>query len=171
VKRGGALLAAALLLAACGQGDGDGDNAAGARLEATAIATGVVADPAAAPLDGIWSRDSDRMCIIGKDGAAKGAGRPRRIGIVLDYGEGQGCSASGLLTRDGATLGVTLGRCRFTARFDGEAIQFPASLPAECQAFCTGRASLSALMVERVSASAAEARTLRGPGGTPLCAD
>ncbi len=159
-----AILLLAGLTAACGSSDGEADgNAAGERLERASIAAGLVADPAAAPLDGIWSRDTDRMCIVPQSGVM------RRIGVMLDYGEGQGCTARGTLQRKGPDLDVALGACRFTAHFDGESIQFPARLPTECNTLCTGRASLSALIVERISASTAEARTLRSVEGTALC--
>ena len=163
------ILIGALSLTAC-QPSGDSiDNAAGERLEAASIATGLVADPASIPLDGIWARDSDRMCILPASGG--GSDGLRRVGVVLDYGEGQGCTARGTLARSGRTLEITLGTCRFSARRDGDSIQFPAGLPAACSTVCTGRASLSALIVERVSASVAEARTLRSPNGAALCTD
>ncbi|WP_440977899.1 hypothetical protein ACQHGV_08735 [Sphingomonas pseudosanguinis] len=158
-----------LLIAACTSSGETADNAAGERLEVASIATGLVADPATIPLDGIWARDSDRMCIMPASGGEDDA--PRHIGVLLDYGEGQGCTARGTLSRSGRDLTIVLGACRFSARLDGDSIQFPAALPATCNGLCTGRATLSALAVERVSASVAEARTLRGPNGTALCAD
>lgn len=169
MKSRGLALAAILALAGCDGAPADIDNAAGERLETASIAAGLVADPAAAPLDGIWSRDSDRMCILPRRGDADDAAR--RVGIVLDYGEGQGCTAKGTLVRSGRKLAVALGACRFTARFDGDVIQFPAELPSACTPLCTGRASLSALIVERISSSVEEARTLRSVNGTPLCVD
>jgi hypothetical protein len=159
-------LATLILLTACSRAGDGGDGKAGEKLEAASIAAGLVADPAAAPLDGLWSRDTDRMCILPAGGNAT-----RHVGVMLDYGEGQGCTALGTMERSGSTLKLTLGACRFTARFDGDSIQFPAMLPSACNAFCTGRATLSALNVERISASVAEARTLRSANGTMLCAD
>ena len=99
----------------------------------------------------------------------RGHGRERPDG--RDASEGQGCTAIGTMERSGSALKLTLGSCRFTARFDGDAIQFPATLPSTCNAFCTGRATLSALNVERISASVAEAQALRSANGTALCAD
>lgn len=161
--------ALAVLLAACTPSGESVDNAAGERLEAASIATGLVADPATIPLDGIWARDSDRMCILPASGGKDDA--PRHIGVLLDYGEGQGCTARGTLSRSGRDLTIALGACQFTARLDGDSIQFPAALPATCNDLCTGRATLSALTVERVSASVAEAGTLRSSNGTALCAN
>lgn len=135
----------------------------GARLEAAAVKAGLVVDPAMTTLIGSWAREGDRMCVMGQNGSEQ------RIGIVVDYGPGQGCSAAGTLRRSGERIRIDLGDCRFEARFDGERIAFPAGMPAECQALCTGRASLAALEVERLSMSASEAATLRGRGGRPLC--
>ncbi len=135
----------------------------GERLEATARARGLVVDPATVTPIGAWARASDRLCIV------PGGSGAMRIGAVVDYGAGQGCAASGTVSRDGDALSVAFGDCRFDARFDGTRITFPASLPASCDRLCRGRASLSALTVERVSGSVAEARTLRAPNGRPLC--
>lgn len=99
------MLATLILLTACGRNGEGGDGQAGEKLEAASIAAGLVADPAAAPLDGIWSRDTDRMCIL-----PAGRGPARRVGVMLDYGEGQGCTAIGTMERSGAALKLTLGR-------------------------------------------------------------
>jgi len=137
----------------------------GQTLEAAAVRAGIVVDPATAPLAGSWARESGRVCVVPGTG-----GGEMRIGALVDYGEGQGCAASGTLTRRGETLKVRFGDCRFDARFDGERIGFPAELPAECQSLCTGRASLDALEVDRLSSSVSEAATLRTPSGRSLCA-
>lgn len=137
----------------------------GARLEAAAVAQGLVIDPARATLAGSWARDTDRLCVVGPEGGEQ------RIGAVIDYGEGQGCSGGGAVRRSGDRLRVDLGgECRFDARFDGERIVFPADVPSACALFCRGRASLAALNVERLSDSASEAATLRGRDGETLCA-
>jgi hypothetical protein len=154
-------LAILLLLAACGEAERAPDTP-GARLEAAAIARGLVPDPTGGTLTGIWASEADRMCIVP-------AGADMRLGVSVDYGEGQACAGSGSLRRDGDRLRVELTDCRFDASFDGERIMFPAELPQACQRLCTGRASLSALRVERLSESASEAATLRGTGGQPLC--
>ncbi|MDP1026445.1 hypothetical protein Q5H91_04410 [Sphingomonas sp. KR1UV-12] len=136
---------------------------AGARLEAAAIAQGLVHDPAAATLVGAWARDTDRACVV------EGVGGVQRIGIVSDYGDGQDCSATGIVERKGERLRVTLGECRIDATFDGERIVFPGEVPPACTSLCRGRASLAAFAVERQSESASEAATLRGRGGRRLC--
>lgn len=161
------MLAVALLLAGCDRADRTPRDASpGARLEAGAVAAGLVADPARATLVGSWARDTDRLCVAGPEGGEQ------RIGALVDYGEGQACSAAGTVRRAGERLRVAFGRdCRFDARFDGERIMFPAEVPAGCEALCDGRASLAALEAERLSDSVSEAATLRGRGGRPLCGD
>ncbi|PAX08482.1 hypothetical protein [Sphingomonas lenta] len=157
---------AALLLAGCGEDRATTNTAsAGAKLEAAAIEAGLVPDPERATLIGSWAADSDRVCV------APGEGGRDRIGVLLDYGEGNGCVAAGGVRRAGDRLDVDFGRCRVQARFDGERISFPASVPQDCERLCRGNATLSALSVARVSDSAAEAATLRTPSGRLLCAD
>lgn len=175
-------LAAALLLAGCGReapretaGAGVGGGA-GARLEAAATAAGLVADVRKQALTGAWALDTDHACVVpmpdagGDAGAgAKGDARQSRMGVLVDYGDGQGCAASGTVRRDGERLDVRLGACRIEARLDAGRIVFPAELPETCQALCTGRASLEAFTVDQVSGSQSEAATLRTPSGRPLC--
>ncbi len=156
------MLALALALAGCGEQKRPAAQA-GDRLEAAARAAGLVADPKGS-LVGSWARETDRVCVVPGEGGAA------RVGALVDYGEGQGCAASGTLTRSGETVAIRFGECRFDARFDGERLTFPPELPGTCEAFCTGRASLAALAVERQGASASEAATLRAADGTLLCA-
>lgn len=160
-----ALLATALLLIGCNR---DGPPVAptpGARLEAAAIRAGLVPDPERRSVVGSWSRGNDRVCVV------PGASGAERVGVLLDYGEGNGCVGSGTVRRSGETLAIDLGACRVNARFDGERITFPAQLDPACDGLCRGNATLAALSIEQVSASAAEAATLRAPSGRLLCAD
>ncbi|MGN6279911.1 MAG: hypothetical protein ACTHM8_14485 [Sphingomonas sp.] len=137
---------------------------AGARLEQAAIATGVVRDPASADLTGVYASDPERVCVVP-------AAREFRIGVTLDYGEGQQCSASGSLKRSGDKLKVDLGDgCAFDARFDGQGIKFPGALPDACQRKCTGRATMAGLSVDTLSNSLSEATTLADAKGRALCA-
>lgn len=156
------VIALALLLTACQRAAPAADTA-GARLEQAAVARGLVPDPNGGTLTGSWASDTDRLCIVPN-------GAQTRIGASVDYGEGQGCAASGTIDRQGDQLRVRFGACRFDARYDGERISFPANLPAACESPCTGRASLTALTVARLSESASEAATLRGVNGQLLCA-
>jgi hypothetical protein len=159
------VLLLAFLISGCGRepakaavADSDG-----ARLEAAAETAGIVPDPKA-PLQGSWARDTDRVCVVGTE-------RTSRIGVSVDYGEDQGCAASGTVERAGDALKIVLGSCRFDASFDGDRIVFPVEVPEACESLCTGRASLAALAVDRLSESRSEASTLRSAKGKLLCGD
>jgi hypothetical protein len=158
-----ATLALALVLTACGSQPQPANDTPGARLEAAAVRAGLVSDPATASLAGSWARDTDRVCVVAAPGDTF------RIGALIDYGEGQGCAASGTAQRRGDRVAVTFGACRFTAQFEGDRIVFPAEVPGACDRLCKGRASLAALTVDHLSASASEAETLRTPAGKLLC--
>ena len=157
-------LGLALLLTACGTEPPAPRDTPGARLEQAAVQAGLIADPVTANLIGSWATGTDRLCIV-----RAGQG-PLHIGALIDYGEGQGCAASGTVQRGRDAVAIAFGPCRFEARFDGERIVFPAELPAACDRFCTGRASLTALTAEHLSTAQSEAVTLRTPSGKPLCA-
>ena len=136
---------------------------AGAKLEQAATAAGLVA-PIGDPT-GLYEADTDRICVVPakKDGY--------RIGAVIDYGNAQGCGATGSAMVDGARLRVDLGAdCRFVALFEGDRIVFPPRLAQSCDRSCSGRVTLAALAVPRVGASASEARAMRDPRGGAPCA-
>jgi hypothetical protein len=163
----GALLAAALaMLAGCSGGQDSADamsGGAGARLERAAIATGVIRDPASADLTGVYTNDPERVCVVP-------AAQDFRIGVTLDYGEGQQCSARGTLKRESDVLKVDLGGgCAFEARFDGQGVKFPGALPEGCRASCTGRATLAGVSVDMLSGSLSEATALTDAKGRALC--
>ena len=159
------MLVLALLLGGCGRADApEAATGAGAELERAAVAAGLVPDPARASIVGAWARDSDRVCVV------PGPGGADRIGVLVDYGEGNGCVGRGVARRSGDRIAVELGACRIDARFDGERIAFPAEVEPACERLCRGNATLAALSVAQVGASAAEASALRAPSGAPLCA-
>jgi len=157
-----AILLLALVVAGCDRAPSatTGDSA-GARLEAAAERAGIVSDPDA-PLEGAWARDTDRLCVVG-------TGKTSRIGVSVDYGEDQGCAATGVAEREGTALRLTFGDCRIVAQYDGDRIVFPAIVADACQALCTGRATLAAVTVDRQSMARSEALTLRSSKGTRLC--
>ena len=132
-------------------------------LEAAAIERGLVRDPQATEIAGLYARDTDRVCIV-PDGAGQ------RIGVVVDYGQGVACNARGAVVPSGERMRVTFSEsCTFEARYDGERIAFPGRLPDGCQALCRGRASLAGLEVARLSESLAEARAMRDARGRLPC--
>lgn len=162
--RAGAPLAA-LLLAACS--GGDAPNAQQPQdLESAAIERGLISDPTARNIAGVYARDTDRLCIVPQ-------GEGYRVGVTVDYGDGNACSASGRLDRSGGRLRIRLGdgkACSFTARLDDAAIRFPGALPDGCRSFCRGRATFTAIQATRMSDSAAEAAAVRDAAGRQLCA-
>lgn len=159
--------ALALALAGCGRATPDDADTPGARIERAAVAAGVVADPARLDPAGAYASDSDHLCI--RPGAGEGRGGGYRIGVAVDYGDGHACVGRGTARGTGRIAVALSDRCRFDAQFDGERLAFPAVLPPGCDDLCTGRASLSALAVARLSAADAEAAALRGPDRRALC--
>ncbi len=155
-----------VLLAACSEPVADAPDAAGPALEKAAIARGLVPDPDAAPLTGLFARDADRLCLRAGDAA------DAIIGVSIDYGDGNGCSARGMARRTDGGLAIELGEaCRFDADYDGEVIRFPGALPAECADLCRGDALLAGMETERLSHSAGEVSAFRDRRGRFPCAD
>ncbi|ODP39346.1 hypothetical protein [Sphingomonas turrisvirgatae] len=161
---------ALLMLAAC-SGDGTDEQAAAGPpdLETAAIERGLIRDPGDGDISGLYTRDTDRVCIVRGPGGY-------RIGAFVDYGEGLSCAGRGVATLVGNRLAIEFSAgngstCAFDAGFDGERITFPAALPETCARLCAQRASFAALDVERVSGLRDEAATLRTANGKKLCGD
>ncbi len=158
------------LLAACSAEQGGGNETlAPPDLEDAAIERGLVRDPADTDVTGLYSRDTDRVCVIRQ-------GNGYRIGAFVDYGDRVSCTGKGTAARSGETLSIDLtgkggARCSFDARFDGDRIIFPGSVPDDCARLCGPRASFAGLEVQRLSESAAEAASLRTAEGVRLCED
>lgn len=159
------LITLAAMIAGCDSGDGDGAPSvnAGAAIEAAAIAQQLVPPPGAASPTGVYARETDRVCVVP-------ANDRYRIGVTIDYGDGIGCTARGMLAQSGSALRIELGDCAFDAQLQADEIVFPARVPATCARLCRGRASLSALRATRLSGTIAEAQLLRGSRGELLCA-
>jgi hypothetical protein len=157
-------LVALLLLGACGRAPGaDEDATAGQALEAAARNLGIIADPRDAA--GVYAAGEDRACLT------RTAGDRYRIGVSIDYGEGQRCIANGS-ARGTATLDADLGQdCRLPIARDADRLLFPARMPAACARLCQGRATFDALAIDRLSEAGGEAARLRGADGKLLCAD
>ncbi|MDR6853394.1 hypothetical protein J2Y54_002914 [Sphingomonas sp. BE123] len=157
-----------LLLAACSGGSPQpAASPTPPDLESAAVERGLVRDPRVSDVTGLYARDTDRLCIV-RDGTAY------RIGAFVDYGDRVSCTGRGTAARSGSTLAIEFtGRngatCSFAARFDGDRITFPATVPDSCARLCGPRASFAALEVERLSESAAEAQALRSAEGVRLC--
>ncbi|MBW6526139.1 hypothetical protein KZ813_04755 [Sphingomonas sp. RHCKR7] len=138
--------------------------AAGAALERSAGAAGLIAAPARERPVGVFAAETARLCLVPGDSVL-------RTGTSVDYGAGQRCVARGS-ARPGSTLEVDWGGgCTVALRYDHDALIVPATLPAACDSRCTGRASLAGLRLERLSDSVAEASRTRGADGRLLCGD
>jgi hypothetical protein len=162
-----AALALLLALGACSGGQPAANLQQPQDLESAAIERGLVPDPDDSNVEGLYARDTDRICVVR-------SGSEYRIGAYVDYGDRITCSGSGRLERSGGTLRISLGAgegCSFDARFDGERIAFPGALPDACSKLCARRASYAGLEVTRMSDSAAEAAAMRDASGRRLCGD
>ena len=164
-----AALALLLALSACNGVTAPPENAAVPQdLEVAAIERGMVRDPGDTEIAGLYSRDTDRVCIVPD-------GQGYKIGAFVDYGDRITCSGTGTVSRVGEKLRIELGpdgedRCGFDARFDGEKIYFPGNVPDACAKLCARRASYAGLDVSRMSESVAEASAMRDSSGRQLCA-
>lgn len=158
----GAVLLVSLLTACSPARDPREDDAAGRALEAAARDAGIVSDVAEAT--GVYAAGEDRLCLTGS--------APRyRIGVSVDFGEGQRCIARGTAQGRGDLL-IDLGQgCTFTAKRNGDQLLFPVRTPTACARSCQGRATLDTLALDRLSEASGEATRLRGADGKLLCAD
>ncbi len=160
-----AAFALLLLLGACNAAPPE-NAAAPEDLEKAAVERGMVRDPRDTDIAGLYSRDTDRVCIVPD-------GQGYKIGAFVDYGDKITCSGSGTVTRVGEKLRIELGSgdsgCGFDARFDGDKIYFPGNIPDACAKLCARRASYAGLEVGRMSESVAEAAAMRDSAGRPLC--
>lgn len=159
------LLAMLLLLGGCGSGSGRGDEPPGNRLEAAAVDAGLV--PASdGPATGVWAHDGDRMCV----GMPEGRDARRRVGLLLDGGRDDRCIAFGTARPIQGGLELDLRRCRIRVRLDGGQAVLPDRPDPACARLCRGSATLSAVRLDRLSDSAAEAAAFRLPRGRTPCA-
>ncbi|TKD51199.1 hypothetical protein [Sphingomonas baiyangensis] len=165
MRRCWSALAAVAAFAGCSDQPATQGQGGAPGLERAAIERGLVRDPADRGLTGVYARDADRICIVETASEA-------RIGALVDYGDDIACTGRGTVAREdgGTALAVAFGGgCSFTARFDGDRITFPATVPEACRALCSGRASFAALTGERLSDSASEAVAMRDTRGGTMC--
>lgn len=160
-------LLAAIVLLSCGcerTAPRNADAAAGRAMEAAARGAGLI--DTARGASGVYASGDDRICVM-----QRATGARFRIGVSVDYGDGQRCVGRGTAVgREDLALDLG-GDCRFHATHDGERLTFPAHVPAACARQCQGRATFDALSVERLSEAAGEAERLRGADGGLLCTD
>lgn len=172
-----AVLLACLMLAGCSVSQAGGDNDAMTPLDAAAIDAGVIADPQAIDLAGSFAdpgaTGSDAFCAQGN------RDKGYKVGLLVSFGASTQCEGTGSAMLAGETAeislsrngeGDTIGGCRFSARFDGNALALPGSVPAACSALCTHRASLAGASFALVEPGNAAAAGASGRSLKRLCA-
>lgn len=165
------------LLAGCSETQAGGDSAVVTPLDAAAIEAGVITDPDRLDLAGSFSdtggTGSDAFCASGNRDAGY------KVGVLVTFGASSQCEGRGDaalsgeqvridLTRNGD--GDTMNGCSFAARFDGNALSLPGSLPGGCAAACSDRGSLAGASFALVEAGQAAALQQRGRSAARLCA-
>ena len=165
-------LALLLSLAACRAGEEpaapeviDADNA----LESAAREANLVVDPDATPPTGLYERihssGTDSFCAVPD-------GDDHRFGLIASFGTTLTCEGRGSAVHDGETLALDFdgADCSFTARYDGQSVAMPGTVPAGCSALCGPRASMSGVSIARTGWEVADANRLRSRrSGAPMC--
>ncbi len=169
-------LLACLMLAGCSVSQAGGDDDAMTPLDAAAIDAGVIADPQAIDLAGSFAdpgaTGSDAFCARGT------RDQGYAVGVLVTFGGSSQCEATGRASLSGETAEISLSRsgegddvagCRFSARFDGNALALPGSVPAACSAICSDRASLAGASFALVEPGNAAAGAASGRSIEQLC--
>jgi hypothetical protein len=171
-----ACLGACLMLSGCGETQAGDDAAAVTPLDAAAIEAGVIADPEAIDLAGSFAdtggTGTDAFCARGD---RKGG---YDVGVLVTFGGSSQCEAQGSASLTGEQARISLDRsgkgkpvsgCSFIARFDGNGLALPGSLPSGCLAACSDRASLAGASFALVEPGDGAAATARGRSIDRLC--
>jgi hypothetical protein len=164
------LLAATILLAACGSGgDGEGNKAAPAK---SAGGGGQATGPIGAgdSLTGLYETKegglSSQLCIV-----ERGAGAAR-FGLNIWGGNMHSCSGAGTAAREGQKLTLTMDgdrTCAVAATIQGNAIRLPDSVPEGCSYYCGARAKMTGVSLARTGNTEADALKARDVVDEPLC--
>ena len=168
-------LALLIPLAACRAGEEpavpetiDADNP----LESAARAANLVVDPDATPLTGLYERihtsGTDSFCAL-PDGDDD---EHYRFGLIASFGTTLTCEGQGSAVHNGETLALDFddADCAFTARYDGQSVAMPGTVPEGCSALCGPRALMSGVSIARTGWEDADARRLLSrKDRAPLC--
>lgn len=168
---------ACVILAGCSETRAGDDEAAVTPLDTAAIEAGVIADPFVIDLAGNFAdtggTGNDAFCARGD------RQRGYAVGVLVTFGGSSQCEAQGRASLSGEKARISLNRsgkgrpvegCSFTARFDGNGLALPGSLPAGCLAVCSDRASLAGASFALVEPGDDAAGMARGRSIDPLCA-
>ncbi|WP_420605447.1 hypothetical protein [Novosphingopyxis sp.] len=169
-----AFLVLLVLLGGCGgeqQAETPPDpTGAGAALEKSAIARGVVPDPSAIELEGRFERRSD----LGTDKfcAVRTGDKSYRIGILAVYGPGSVCEKQGEASPNGDGFELRFDGakdCEVRASYDGVELRVDGNVPEACSAICDSRASLAGTSYYLVEPGAEAAKRTLGAEVDRLC--
>ena len=157
----------------CGDGLTDlagNGNDAGAALDAKAVEAGILPDPEKAEFAGRYETrgdlGTDKLC------AVKMAADSFDIGFLSVYGPESKCEGTGTAKVNGEQVDIRLtgqGNCRFTARYDGFELRFPAVVETGCAKYCSERASLSGTHYFMIAPGGDAARGTLGRDIERLC--
>lgn len=117
---------------------------AGAALDAKAIQDGILPDPEKNDLAGRYETRGD----IGVDKlcAVKTSANNFNIGFLSVSGSQSKCEGIGTAQLSGEKVEIALtgrGDCKFTARYDGLELRFPAVIDSNCAQYCSAHTSFS----------------------------
>jgi hypothetical protein len=148
----------------------DGGDDAGAALDAKAVKVGILPDPDKAEFTGRYETrgdlGTDKLC------AVKTAADSFDIGFLSVYGPESKCEATGTAKVNGEQVDIRLigqSNCRFTARYDGFELRFPAVVETGCAQYCSERASLSGTHYFMIAPGNDAARNTLGRDIERLC--
>jgi hypothetical protein len=158
---------------ACGDGLpfllGGSDNA-GPALDAKAIEAGILPDPKNSGLAGRYETRGDlgvdRFCAVER------TENNFAIGFLSTIGSESKCEGIGTAKLNGENVEISLsgqGSCKFTARYDGFELRFPAVLDSGCAQYCTDRVSFSGTQYFMIETGNAAARDTLGRDIERLC--
>ncbi len=170
-----AFLTGAICCLLLGCGDGlpalaGGSTEAGAALDSKAIEAGILPDPDTTEFAGRYEARGDLG--IDKLCAVKTAVNSFNVGFLSVYGPESKCEGVGTAQVDGEKVNISLngkGNCRFTARYDGFELRFPAVVEGSCAQYCSERASLSGTHYFMVEPGSIAARNTLGRDIERLC--
>lgn len=157
------LVLAAFLAAGCGQEEGRPGN------ESRAAPQPAAAPVQTATLTGLYENGStppSQLCIMEEGNAA-------RFGLVIRRNGRPGCSGAGTVTRDGATLRLTMtgdSPCAIAAQIEGGRVTFPAGMPSGCSYYCAPGIVMGGTRFDKTGGTRQDAARARDVVGDRLCA-
>ena len=147
-----------------------GNDDAGAALDVKAVQAGILPDPEKSDLAGRYETRGDlgvdKLCAVKKSADSFD------IGFLSVSGSDSKCEATGSAKLNGETVDITLsgqGECKFTARYDGFELRFPAVIGSNCARYCSERTSFSGTHYFLIEPGNAAARDTLGRDIEKLC--